>query len=69
MAHRALYLPLVEGPCLLTVQAPLHDVTQDRGTRLVELLGEVIHFLPRRRVQASIHTDAGAWLVGWWSRW
>src|SRR5262245_31998661 len=49
-------------------QAPLHDVTQYCSTGLVEASGEVIHFLARRRVQAAIRADAGAWHVGWWSR-
>jgi hypothetical protein len=59
-----MWWPCSEGSCLLTIEAPLPDVTQHRGTRLVEVLGQVIHVLPRRRVEAGIHADAGAWLRG-----
>src|SRR5882724_7971856 len=55
VAHRAVYLALVEGLCLLTAQTPVHDPTQHRSARPVEVLSEVIHFLARRRVQAGIH--------------
>jgi hypothetical protein len=34
------------------------------GTRLVEACGEVIHFVPRRCIQAGIRADAGTWLAG-----
>jgi hypothetical protein len=60
MTHWTLGIALVEGSCLLTAQAPFHDLAQDCGPRLVEVLGEVIHFPPCRGVQAGIHADVCA---------
>lgn len=69
MAHRTLGIALVEGSCLLTAEASPYDVTYDHSPWLAEVLGQVIYFTPRRWVKASIHANAGAWLVRWWSRW
>jgi hypothetical protein len=64
VAHRALRLTLIERWRLSTAHAPVHDVTQDRRARLVEVVSQLIHFLPRRCVKARTHADADAWLVG-----
>jgi hypothetical protein len=64
VAHRALSIALVEGSWLFIAQALVHDLTEHRSTRLVEVLREVIHFFPRRGVEAGIDADAGAQLGG-----
>ena len=63
MAHRTLGIALVERACLPMTQPLMHDVTQHRSPRLVEVFAEIIYFLPRHRVQAGIHADTGGWLI------
>jgi len=52
MAHRVLRFTLVESSC------PLQEVTQHRGARPAEVFGQIVHFLPCRRVKAGIHANA-----------
>src|SRR5688500_16484799 len=58
MAHRVLRFTLVESSYALIAQAPLHEVTQHRSARPAEAFGQVVHFLPCRRVKAGIHAAA-----------
>jgi hypothetical protein len=57
MAHRVLRFTLVESSYPLIPQASLHGVTQYRSARPAEAFGQVVHFLPCRRVKAGIHLD------------
>jgi hypothetical protein len=69
MVQRAAGITLIKGFCLLTAQAPLHDVTQYRGTRRVESCSDVIHLFPCGQVQAGAHADSYALRAGpmvWW---
>jgi hypothetical protein len=68
MAYWAMFLVLVWRAWVVIIQTPLHDVTQHRGTRLEEVLGQLIHFLPRRRIKAGIHADTAGWL-SWYVVW
>jgi hypothetical protein len=58
MAHRVLRFTLVASSYPLKAQAPLHEVTQHRGARPAQAFGQVVHFLPCRRVKAGIRADA-----------
>jgi hypothetical protein len=60
MTYRTLAVALAERSCLYAAEAPFHDLTQDRSAWPTEILGQVIHFLPRRRLKAGIHADARA---------
>src|SRR5262245_16957157 len=62
VANRAFCTALGACECVPTAQPPVHNMAQDRRARLMEACGQLVHFRPRWRVQASIDTDTGAWL-------
>ena len=64
MAHRTWGIALVEQSYLYTAEASFHRMTQHGSPRSPEVLGQVIDFRPRRRVQAGIGADASAWPAG-----
>jgi hypothetical protein len=59
-----LRLTLVKRPRLFAIEPPPHHLPEHRGPRSVEVRHQILQRGPRHGVQARVHADAGAWLVG-----
>jgi hypothetical protein len=55
---------MIDLGCLLTTEPPAHHLAQHRGPRLMKLRHQVLQCGARGGIQASIHADTDAWLVG-----